>query len=172
MVKKISFLLLAAAILVTGFIALNKLSYWERSVRIFSFNKQEQSFEGRSGRDHTVTESYGERGGRDGFERSGRNELPDSLRVRFEEREEHPFNSNMDIPDSLRARYEPGGGSHRRGEFAGGQKIYLRNVLWFLAVFSLFTVVVIYLDKVYCFVFKSKKGLKSHILKSSDCNEQ
>ncbi|MCJ7449677.1 MAG: hypothetical protein MUO72_18525 [Bacteroidales bacterium] len=33
MVKKISFLLLSTAILVTGYIAVNKLNYWDRSIR-------------------------------------------------------------------------------------------------------------------------------------------
>ena len=51
MIKKVIFVLVSLAILGGGFIALDKLSYWERSVRVFKMD--EQSF-GRRG--------FGERG--------------------------------------------------------------------------------------------------------------
>ena len=69
MARKISFLILSVAILVTGIIGFNKLGYWDRSVRIFSFNSDVQ-FEGRGGR------GQGERGfeGREG--RAEEKDLP------------------------------------------------------------------------------------------------
>jgi hypothetical protein len=45
----------------------------------------------------------------------------------------------------------------RRGEFPGGKKINLNNVLWFLAVFASFTVLAIYIDKAFCLIRKRKR---------------
>jgi hypothetical protein len=80
---------------------------------------------------------------------------------------------NRNIPDSLRQQIRQNNGEQTgrtqferglrdrerrgRGEFYRGKKIYLRNVLWFLAVFAAFTVVIIYVDKAYCSVNKRKK---------------
>jgi hypothetical protein len=168
MVKRISFLILAAAILVTGVIGFGKLGYWERSVRIFKTDSGTQ-FEGRMGRGG---------GGRE-FDRveSDRpllRELPDSIRARFEAGEGRRGQGmrGRNIPDSLRQQLRPqvgertGRGSFEggfrtgegrgRGEFHNGEKINIRNVKWFLAVFALFTVNAIYIDKAVCLIRRRK----------------
>jgi len=168
MVKKISFLILAAAILVTGVIGFRKLGYWERSVRIFKTGSGTQ-FEGRTGRGGGGREF--ERGE---SERPLLRELPDSIRARFEAGEGRQGQGmrGRNIPDSLRQQLRPqdGGRTGRgsfeggfrtgegrgRGEFPGGQKINIRNVKWFLAVFALFTVIAIYIDKAACLIRRRK----------------
>lgn len=147
MVKKISFLILSLAIVVIGVIAFSKLSYWERSVRIFGYSS-EASFDGRIGRGSGERGENGERGR---FDRQGRpgeefgrpevRQMPDSLRQQFRQ-------GNGERME--RGRIEGGirnGEGHGRGEFSGGKKINLRNVQWFLAVFALFTVAALYIDK-------------------------
>jgi len=152
MVKKISYAIIAVAILVTGYIGFNKLNYWEKSVWIFNSSGTNQHFEGRMGR--------------------GRGEIPDSLRVRFEAGRRGQGMRSRNIPDSLRAQFSQNGGTRSgrfpaeagfrngdgrgRGEFQDGKKIRLTNVWWFLAVFAAFTVVVIYLDKAYCLIRKRR----------------
>jgi hypothetical protein len=159
MARKISFLILSVAILVIGIIGFNKLGYWDRSVRIFSFNS-DVPFEGRGGRGQgdRVFEGREGRGGREGFTRPEMRELPDSIRARFE---------------AVEGRHDPGGEGRERGEFRGGKKINLRNVLWFLAVFASFTVIVIYMDKGYYLICKKKSaGKKSdHNLEADYCQE-
>ncbi|OFY75633.1 MAG: hypothetical protein A2V46_11570 [Bacteroidetes bacterium RBG_19FT_COMBO_42_7] len=153
MVKKISFLILAVAILVIGIITFSKLSYWDRSVRIFSFSSA-APFEGRMGRGPGGGEFEGRErsGGREGRpipEMRERN-IPDSLRQQFGTRDGERMG---------RGPFEGGirnGESRGRGEFPGSKKINLRNVVWFLAVFASFTVVAIYLDKTYCLIRKRK----------------
>jgi hypothetical protein len=153
MVKKISFLILSVAILVIGIIAFSKLSYWDRSVRIFSFSSA-APFEGRMGRGPGGGEFEGRErsGGREGRpipEMRERN-IPDSLRQQFGTRDGERMG---------RGPFEGGirnGESRGRGEFPGSKKINLRNVVWFLAVFASFTVVAIYLDKTYCLIRKRK----------------
>ena len=173
MVKKISFLILSVFILVVGVIAFNKLSYWDRSVRIFKYSS-DTPLEGRRGRG---TE------GREGFSRPEMRELPGSIRERFETREGRPGQGirERNIPDSLRhqfrshdgERLERGsldggirnGEGRGRGEFAGGKKINIRNVKWFLAVFASFTVIAIYIDKAVCFFRKRK--VKQNVLQKT-----
>lgn len=159
MVKKISIIIFSAAILVTGFFAFRKLNYWERSVRIFRISNTEQPFEGR-----------GEFSGRDGFDRHGTRELPNSIRSKFD-KAGNPRIDPGNIPDSLKQQFrrndverigrgEFGGGMGRRdgrgggGEFPGGKKVNLRNVSFFLAVFAAFTVIAVYLDKAFCLIRK------------------
>ena len=172
MVKKISFSIFAIAILVFGYIAFNKLNYWERSVRIFSTKNQIQNFEGRRGRVQNGNEGFGDRGGRDGFERPAMHELPDSIRARLRTEGRRQIESNRNTTDSLRqrggritreingrGRFEAGmrnGQGRGRGEFPGGKEINLKNILWFLAVFASFTVAVIYFDKAYRLIRKRK----------------
>ncbi len=164
MAKKISFLILSVSILVIGVIAFSKLRYWDRSATIFSF-RSDTPFEGRMGRSS---------GGREEFARFEMHELPDSIKVRFEAREYRPGSGMREriIPDSLRQqsglrngeRMERGhieggmrnGEGRGRGEFLGGKKINLRNVKWFLAIFALFTITVIYIDKAICLIRKRK----------------
>lgn len=162
MVKKISYIVISVAILVTGYFAFSKLNYWERSVRIFKINNSDPSFEGRMGR------------GPGRFERPVMRELSDRIRARFESGGERPMMRNRNIPDSLRQQFrrtdgeqierrsfEGGigrGDGRGRGEFPGGKRISLRNVVWFLAVFAAFAVISIYLDKVYCLIKKRRNG--------------
>jgi hypothetical protein len=176
MIRKISFLLLSIGIVVVGYIAFRELSYWERSVRIFKY-EPDTAFQGRGGRGHEGRSNFrgvngSERpGGRErGFERPGIRELPDSIRQRLEARREGVRERGRNIPDSLRRDFAEsrlerasfmregrGGDRHGRGGLPDGRKMNLRNVYWFLAVFSLFTVAVIYLDKAICLLKKKKQ---------------
>lgn len=177
MIRKISFLLLSIGIVVFGYIAFRELSYWERSVRIFKYDP-DTAFQGRGGRGDEGRSNFRGRsgferpGGRDqGFERPGIRELPDSIRQRLEARREGGRERGRNIPDSLRGGFEGrlerasfmregrGGDRHGRGGLPDGRKMNLSNVYWFLAVFSLFTVVVIYLDKA-IFLLKKKQVIK------------
>lgn len=181
MVKKISFLILAVAILLTGVIGFRKLGFWDRSVRIFNYSSN-TSFEGGIGRggggrgfERGEFDRIERSEGREGFVRPEMRELPDSIRARFESGEGRPGQGvrGRNIPDSLRQQLRPqdGGRTGRgsfeggfrtgegrgRGEFPGGQKINIRNVKWFLAVFATFTVIVIYIDKAVC-LFRRRKA--------------
>jgi hypothetical protein len=175
MIRKISFLLLSIGIVVVGYIAFRELSYWERSVRIFKY-EPETAFQGRGGRGFEGRSNNRGRngierpGGRDqGFERPERRALPDSIRQRLEARREGVRERGRNIPDSLRRDFAEnrldrasfmregrGGDRHGRGGLPDGRKMNLRNVYRFLAVFSLFTVVVIYLDKAICLMKKKQ----------------
>jgi hypothetical protein len=178
MVKKISFLILSVAILTIGVIAFSKLSYWDRSVRIFSFNS-DAPFEGRMGRGPEGRGEFGETGRfnrqerpGEGFARPEMREIPDSIRARFEAGEGKPEMRDRNMPDSLRQQFRRNDGERMgrapfeggvrngegrgRDEFPGEGKINLRNFLWFLAVFALFTVLSIYIDKAFCLVRKRK----------------
>jgi hypothetical protein len=171
MVKKVSYILIVVAIVVAGFIGLKKLNYWERSVWIFKLDNKAQTFEGRG--DRGGGDSFGRPGPGNprGFEREGMREMPDSIRRQFASRGERSDMRNKNIPDSLRRNQfrrnyreqievagferEPrDGGGRGRGEFVGGKKIYLKNIYWFTAAFALFTLIMIYLDRACCFVFK------------------
>jgi len=175
MVKKISYILIAVAIAVAGFIGLKKLNYWERSVWIFKLDNKAQAFEGHGGRGGG--DSFGRSGpGRPrGFEREEVREMPDSIRRQFASRGERSDMRNRNIPDSLRRDQfrrndreqmgapafergprEGGGRERGRGEFGEGKKIYLKNIYWFTAAFALFTVIMIYLDKAFASLFTSR----------------
>jgi hypothetical protein len=173
MVRKLLYFVITAAILVCGYLAVKRLSYWERSVRIFKTGSIE-NYQGRTGR-----------GGGE-FR-----QLPDSMRQRFDQRGgERPFMREM--PDSIRRQFV-GGGRGRSGrtswtmpdstrrEFRevdrvrsgreaavhgsrgygrdGGRvvsKVNLGNVWWFMAVFASFTVIALWCDKLYCYCRKKK----------------
>lgn len=170
MFKKISYLLFASAILITGCIAINKLNYWERSVRIFSIKNQ--NFEGRRGRGQFGIEGFSEREGRSGFERSGIGEIPDSIRAKITTAGRRQITRDRDTSDSLiqqsgrnnrelrgRDSFESGtrnGRDRGRSNSPRGRKIYFSNVLWFLAVFASFTVLTIYVDKGYINLWKNR----------------
>lgn len=176
MIKKAVYLIISTAVLVSGYLALGRLNYWERSVRIFKFDTDQPiegrgrgGFEGReSGRGTTrpdfrnlpdsVRQRFGNREGRGpaGTEASN---VPDSLRSRFEAERGRRGQEGRSIPDSMRREYRNyngegpgfeagmrGGSDHGRGGIAG-KKINLGNVWWFTAVFASFTVVIIYIDK-------------------------
>ena len=138
MVKKISFLILSVAILVIGIIAFSKISYWDRSVRIFNYSSN-TPFEGRMGRGQE---------GREGFARPEMRELPDSIHFR-------PRDGERMERGSLGGGIRNGEG-RGIGEFQGGKKVNIRNVKWFLAVFAAFTVIVIYIDKAFCLIRRRK----------------
>lgn len=179
MVKKAVFLIISAAILIYGYLAFERLNYWERSIRIFKVDT-DQPFNGRIGRGgsearsverrdtrpdfrnipDSVRQRYESREGR-GIERPEMRDLPDSLRRRLEKGRGRQGVQGREIPDSLRrefrnfdgerSRFEGGirgSSDHGRGDIRG-QKINLRNVWWFTAVFAAFTVIVIYIDKLF-----------------------
>lgn len=176
MVKKISYIIIALAILVAGYFAFAKLNYWQRSVWIFKMNNTEQGFEGRGGRERG--EFYGRpaRENQQGFERRGDRQISDSARRQFEARGGRPDMRRRNVPDSLRRQQLPGndvgqigtppsdrrfrdGEGRGRDDFRGGNKIYLKNVYWFLAAFAAFTVIMIYLDRAYCLIFGVRKQM-------------
>jgi hypothetical protein len=174
MIRKISFLLISIGILSIGYVSFRNLSYWERSIRIFKYDKG-MALEGRGGRGGF--EGRGNFRGREGvmqpggygrgFQRPQSGGQTDSLRRIFQERR-GGFDGRMgNVTDSLRrqsggARFgRPGingeiriGERRGRGGFPGGRKINLRNVYWFLGVFASFTVLVIYIDKAVCLIKK------------------
>ena len=193
MVRKISFIILALAILVTGFIAFRKLNYWESSLWIFKLNSG-QTTEGRTG--HGQGYGRGRGGFGDGrrperaegierrqrpaerFEGSPIRELPDSTREIFAGRGRAPGMRDRNFPDSLRRELPPDFREHsdrfpsdagfrsrdgrERGDFRGGKKINLGNVLWYLAAFASFTLAAIYTDIFLRLFRKSKKTGQCH----------
>ena len=152
MLKKISFITLSVAILIAGVIGFKKLSYSDRSIRIFSYNS-----------DMPQTGRTGERHGEFGRPQAGSG---------IERERQRPENMDRNIPDSLRQNPQqggreslqrgsfegrPGGGEGRgRGDFQGGKKINMKTVPWFLAVFAAFTVVALYLDRGWSLIRKKK----------------
>jgi len=182
MVKKISYTVLSVAILISGYFALTTLNYWERSIRIFKLSNSAQSFEGRGERGRGGLrggEGIRDRGRfnvqegfRDGYYRSEGPRVPDSIRANFRTRNRPQGTRNRNVTDSLRQgsmRYDReingrdqfeagmrGGEGRGRGDWVGGKKIYMRNVIWFLAVFASFTVIVIYFEKAFNLIRKRK----------------
>lgn len=172
MVKKISFSILALAILAAGIYAFTRTNYWERSIRIFSYDRN-AAFNGREGRGQGEPEGRRMPGERREFNRPDFSQFPDSVRARFDPGRGRSGPDSGNIPDSLRQlqadrnRQESGrppfeggfrdGGGRGRGEFPGGSDINLRNVKWFLAVFAMFTVMAIYLDKAISLIRRKNK---------------
>lgn len=141
MVKKSAIILFSLGILVTGAYGFRKLNYWERSAYVFKIMGTDQRYEGRGGRS-----------GGDFRERSG-GKFRERPEREFRQRPEGEFRQRSDD----RASFGPGDrGRHGRGDFHGGQKIRLRNVWWFLAVFSAFTVVALYLDRIWLRIRKKR----------------
>jgi hypothetical protein len=155
MAKRIDILILSTAVIVFGIIAFNRLHYWERSVRIFSMSKGQSiergldrhrgDFDGRArpGR----LESSG-----NPFDRQNFRNLPDSVRQRIlAERRAAMSSDNLHAFPAERENFRnlsfERDGRHGRGDFLRGNQIQLANVSWFLAVFALFIVVTIYLEK-------------------------
>jgi hypothetical protein len=156
MVKKISILLLVAVVLTTGYISLRKLNYWNRSVMIFKMNSSEQSFQGRGGRNGR---GFGEFEGRE----------PGSRRPEFREGMQRPEGRN--IPDSLRRRFEgrgqfegrrQGGDRNEGRDFRRGKAVNLNLVIYYLAVFALFTLIMVYLEKGYRLIFRRKNKIQEN----------
>jgi hypothetical protein len=159
MIRKISLTILTVAILVTGVIAFRNLNYWQRSVMIFKLNS-DQPFTRDMGRGRGGF-GEGERpvrpdGTGESHTRAERPDLTDSVNIRSGVER----NIRM-LPDSLRQsnrtegfRREEGSfrgnNNHDRrdGNFHGGRQINLGTVGWFLAVYALFTLITIGIEKI------------------------
>lgn len=182
MVKKISILILVAVILTTGYLSFRKLNYWERSIMIFKLNSSQQSFQGRGGRGSGEFEGR-EPGGRvpefrEGMQRPGGRLMPDSLRRRSDGRGQRNFNRMRTGPDSLAtdrpvrdttfsARGDFGermgrGDINRGRDFRRGKAVNLNLVIYYLAVFALFTLIIVYLEKGHRLIFKKNNKLQEN----------
>jgi hypothetical protein len=133
MVRQISGLIIVTAIIVTGFISLGKLNYYEKSMMVFKVKSS--GFPGEFG------------GGRRSFE--GRGPMP--------------LNRNSGETDTLRRnmgnhRFAQGGGNSPGSGFRGqganggrghveGKLFNLKNVSLYLSVFALFTVITVYFER-------------------------
>ncbi|MFN8241763.1 MAG: hypothetical protein U0X39_13565 [Bacteroidales bacterium] len=189
MIKKILFGIIAVAVLSAAYIGFTKTAYWNRSIRIFRMDKQDQFFNGREGRGQFGGDRPGFTGREEAFRREGagnrqfnqdgqfreegrrrQDNLPDSVHRQFGGMRRPGMESGR--IDSLRRQFARGdsrsagqrfpatfmeGDRRGRGEFPGSRKIRLSSVLWFLAVFSGFTVVAIYTDKAICLIARKKK---------------
>lgn len=136
MVKKICIIIFSIAVMITGAFAFHKLNYWEKSVSIFNNKTFER---------HSENRGRGSDRGRADFERRGSRE--DRNTGEYGARREHGHNGE--------GRDRSGYG---RGESQRGNKVRLRNVLWFLAVFASFTAGTIYVDKAHIKILKSKSS--------------
>jgi len=141
--KKISIAIVSLVIIIAGVFAFNKLHYWDRSARIFKLSSG-QSFGRGSGHGRGDFESRNRRDRSDNSEgRTARSEfrnIPDSLR---EGRSRSFSRDRIDSRERNFERSRQGRGNQRRGK-----DVQLRTVIWFLAVFSAFTVLTNYLDLV------------------------
>jgi hypothetical protein len=176
MVKKISILVIVAAVLITGFISLKRLNYWEKTVFIFKLNSSGQSFEGRGGRGpggFDSREGFERRPGQgEGTFRRERMNIPDSIRVRTEDggarfegrlrnrpgrqgvaTRDTTYSGRGSFNGRMRDMDGPGG-----RDFRGRNSINLNNVIYFLAVFAFFTVITIYLEKIFCLITRRKNS--------------
>jgi hypothetical protein len=182
MVKKISILLLVAVVLTTGYISFRKLNYWDRSVMIFKFNSSEQSLRGRGGRGFGEFEGR-ESGGRrpefrEGMQRPEGRNIPDSLRRGSVGRGQRNFNRIRSGTDSLAAGRQVrdatfsargdfgervrGGDINQGRDFRRGKAVNLNLVIYYLAVFALFTLIMVYLEKGYRLIFKKKNKIQEN----------
>lgn len=182
MVKRISILLLVAVVLITGYFSFRKLNYWERSVMIFKMNSSSQSFQGRGGRGFSESEGRETDGRRpefrDGMQRPGRMNMPDSLGRRSEGRGQRNFNRIPGGPDSFSSRRPVRdttfssrgefGGRMRGGDMNGGRDfrrgktVNLNLVIYYLAVFALCTLIMVYIEKGYRLIFRKKNKLQEN----------
>ena len=176
MVKRILVLIFVAVVIITGYISLRKLNYWDRSVMIFKIDSSEQSFQGRGGRGFGEFEAREAGAGRpefrEGMQRPGRMNMPDSLRRRPDGRRQQNFNRMGNPTDSLTFRrttrdttFAARGdfGDRRRGgemdrgrDFRRGSTVNLNLVVYYLAVFAFFTLLVVYVEKFYRLIFRKK----------------
>jgi hypothetical protein len=182
MVKRIGILLIVAVVLITGYISFRKLNYWDRSVMIFKMDSSQQSLQGRGGRGSVEFEGR-EPGGRrpefrEGMQRPEGRNIPDSLRRRSDGRGQRNFNRMRSGTDSLAtgrqvrdtifsARGDFGermrGGDINRGrDFRRGKAVNLNLVSYYLAVFALFTLIMVYLEKGYRLIFKKKNKFQEN----------
>ena len=165
MIKKIAIIIFSVGLMASGIFGFNKLNYWERSVWIFDFKTMERRFDGRGrgGRDefdHRSREAYeGRQDPEQGRDRDFRDNPDSTLRMRTDgEFGERPDGEYRERSEG-RASFGPGDrdrSGHGRGNSHRGKKVRLRNVIWFLAVFSAFTVVSVYLDRAWMRLRKKK----------------
>jgi hypothetical protein len=165
MVKKILVLIFVAAILITGYISLRKLNYWERSVAIFKLDSPPQGFEARGGRGFGEEEGGRTSGTRPGFRDGGRPDrmnIPDSVRKRFQQNGQRNFGRESNRRDTVfmgrgdfNGRMRGPEGFEGRGDRRGGT-INLTRVIYYLSVFALFAVIVVYIEKGYRLIFRKK----------------
>jgi hypothetical protein len=140
MAKKITIGILSLGIVITGIMAMNRLRFIERSMWIFKVNHEQ-----------TYNRGFDRHGGNFERERNKRSKeyerpdfrnMPDSARQRnFAEREGRTIPLPGDRDSFQKDGFERG--SHGRG----GSTVHLNTVGWFLAVFALFTLVTLYIDK-------------------------
>jgi len=169
MIKKILTAIISLAIIITGIIGFSRLRYWERSVWIFKMNNEQTFRGGRFERGGPPNRNFRPQEGdlRAGDRPDLRN-LPDSVRQRMIE--ERGLRTETDSLRQGRTGAVPGDRKEFNGrrperdgrqgrDFRGGNSIRLRNVLWFLAVFSLAALLTIYIDKLLKSVRKRKKKL-------------
>jgi hypothetical protein len=181
MVRKIIIALFVLVVLVTGYLSFKKLNYWDRSVMIFKDGSSQQFNRGRGGR------GFGEFEGREGtprpefregMQRPGDINMPDSIRQSMSGRGQRNFNRLRPGSDSLNiARRErnpevserggftgASGGGNRNGgrDFRRGNTVNLNMVLYYLAVFALFTLIMVYAEKGYRMIIKQKKLTKEN----------
>jgi len=159
MVKKIIQTVLVVVILITGVLGFINLSYWNRSVRIFSYGQME---------------NFTVRDGREGGFRSGQGN-----REQFRDRESGARFRERSLPqDSIkgqtRGNFGPGfrggpgdghgrGEGFRRGGHGGGGTVNLAKVSWFLAVFAAFVTLTIYLDKLVKYLNMKRAARKAKL---------
>jgi hypothetical protein len=149
MIRKISYARFALGLVAIGYVGLKKLNYWERSIWIFRTGETAMAFErgGRGGRSGGGGFERGMPGENRDAGRSGR-EIRPGARPGGEGRIEHGNNQARNLRS-----YEGRG----RDVFPGGEKIRLRTVGWYLAVFAAFTAITIYADKAMC-LFRRSPG--------------
>jgi hypothetical protein len=170
MVKKAGIVMLVIVILAAGYVSFKKLSYLERSIAIFKLESPSQSFEGRDGRNENFRPGF-----REGMQNQGRTNMRDSLRARedirgqrgagrdFYKSENRDFNRLR--RDTINSAGERFGGRMRGPDGFGGhgdrrgKTINLNMVGYYLAVFAFFTLIVVYIEKGYCMVFKRKNRI-------------
>jgi len=157
MIRKISAIIIMVVIIITGTFAFVNLRYWERSVRIFRMNSDQSSFRD-SGRGRGGLEERRRETGTNGFNRDadfGERQFPDSLRRSSGDRRDLRA-----LPDSLRQKFRSGefrgdrenfrgtrDFGRRGGDSHGGNRVSLGEVAGFFAVFSLFALVTLAVDK-------------------------
>lgn len=179
MIKKLLYVLISLAVIVTGVYSFKKLDFYERSLRIFKAGNQTRFFEGRGDRGsdrfrippdsimsagrfnrgggRNIPDSLARRSGRplppEGFRNNGRgNEFRGMQRPGGEMRQ------GRQQPGNEESGFVPRGNRNdgRRGYF-GGQKVRLANIWLFLSVFALFTVITLWTDRFVCLINRRRR---------------
>ncbi len=157
MKRKISFAILSLLILAAGLTASKKLNYLESSLWIFRLNPEKQT--------DTKTDPR--------YDESEKSKSPGVSEGRFPGRRWRRETTDQETADSISfesagkvrektKRNAPGGifgkaKGRERTDLYGTNKINLRNVVWFTAVFASFTVIAIYADQICRFIGRKRK---------------